>query len=194
MDINVDSRDGHVTLSGMVDTLAEKRAAEEIATLINDIKGIENVITIATDGTITDKKVESEVIEKLRDSKYSEMLAGVGASVEGGTAVLKGAVETLRYKKLAVNEAEKAIGVKDVISNIGIESAGKYDDASIENELMRRFLKEGLSLPDIATEVSSGTVIIGGHVDTRHDMETAVETAEGIEGVIKVINKLNLRH
>jgi osmotically-inducible protein OsmY len=194
MDINVDSRDNFVTLSGMVDTLAEKRAAEEIATLINEIKGIENNITISTDGTITDKEVESEVINKLRRSRFEGKLTGVSATVSGGTAVLKGSVETLRYKKLAVNETEKALGVKDIVSNLSIESEGKYDDASIDNELSRQFHKESLSIPDIVSNVHGGVVHLSGHVDTRHDMELAVEIAEGIEGVTKVVNMINLRH
>lgn len=193
MDINADSRDGFVNLSGFVDTLAEKRAAEELATVVSHVKGIENGITISTDGTITDKAIESGVINKLRTSRHKDRLMGVSAGVSKGTAILKGSVETLRDKRMAVNEAEKTLGVRDVVANIGITTEGKFADEVIENELTRSLLSKGLSTPDIFTEVEKGTVKITGHVDNRHDMETAVEVAEDIEGVVKVINRLRLR-
>jgi len=193
MDINVQSKNGFVTLSGIVDSLAEKRAAEEITTTIKGVRGIENNITISTDGTITDKEIEMEVINKLRNSRYKNSLIGVSANVSDGVAVLKGSVKTLRDKNLAVNEAEKAFGVKDVVSNIRIMTAGRYDDASIANTLSQRFSQTNLSLPDIFSDVNNGAVHLKGHVNSREDIELAVEIAEGIEGVTKVDNELKLR-
>lgn len=193
LDINVYCRDGFVTLTGMVDTLSEKRAAEEIATSVQGIKGIGNNLTISTDGTITDKQVEAEVIEKLRDSEFKDGLTGVSAKVERGIAILKGSVKTLRDRNRAVNEAEKALGVKDVVSNIEIESARRFDDISIANKLTQQFANADLSIPDLVTDVRKGVVHLYGHVNGRDDMELAVEIAEGVEGVTKVHNALNLR-
>lgn len=193
MDVNVVTRDGHVTLSGIVDTLAEKRAAEEIATNIKKIKSIENCITISTDGYIADKEIEMEVINKLRNSDFNDRIVGVSANVSDGVAILKGSVETLRDKKRAVNEAEKALGVKDVVSNIKIETTGSFDDSSITNKLTQRLSTTELSIPDIFTETENGVVKISGHVNNRREMELAVELAQSIEGVIKVENKLRVR-
>lgn len=193
LDINVYCRDGFVTLTGMVDTLSEKRAAEEIASSVQCIKGIENNLTISTDGTITDKQIEAEVIEKLRDSEFKDRLFGVSANVESGIAILKGSVKTLRDKNRAINEAEKALGVKDVVSNIEIKSTRRFDDVSIANKLTQQFANADLSIPDLLTDVRKGVVHLYGHVNNRDDMELAVEIAEGIEGVTKVHNALNLR-
>lgn len=193
MDINVDSRDSFVTLSGFVDTLAEKRAAEEIATCIRDIRGIKNQITISTDGTITDKEIEMEVINKLRNNRFKDDIVGVSAKVSDGVAVLMGSVETLRDKKRAVNEAEKAFGVKDVAANIDIATYREYDDASIENALTRELSATEISVPDIFSEVDNAVVKLSGHVNNRREMELAVEIAEGIDGVKRVENKLRLR-
>lgn len=193
MDINVNTRDGFVTLSGIVDTLAEKRAAEEIATMVKGINGIENTITISTDGTITDRQIQMEVVNKLHNSEFSEKVAGVNCSVSDGVVVLKGAVDTLRGEKLAINEAEKAIGAKDIVSNIRIASSGRFDDASIQSKLTREFAGTRLSIPDIFTEVHGGTVRLSGYVNNRQEMELAVEIAQDIEGVKDVSNKLRLR-
>lgn len=193
MDINVDCRDSFVTLSGFVDTLAEKRAAEEITTCIKDIQGIRNQITISTDGTITDKEIEMEVMNKLNNSHFRDDITGVSARVSDGVAVLIGSVETLRDKKRAINEAEKALGVKDVTANIDIASYREVDDASIENALTRELSATEISVPDVFSKVNDGVVKLGGHVNNRREMELAVEIAEGIEGVKKVDNKLRLR-
>lgn len=193
MDINVDARDNFVTLSGFVDTLAEKRAAEEIVSCIKGIKDIENCMTLSTDGTITDKEIEMEVINKLRSSRFKDNIVGVSAHVSHGAAVLKGSVGTLRDKKRAVNEAEKALGVKDVVSNIKINSSGKFDDSSIAGKITRELAGTELSVPDIFTEVERGIVHLSGHINSRNEMELAVEIAESIEGVTKVVNKLKLR-
>lgn len=192
MDVNVDTRDGFVTISGIVDNLAEKRAAEEIATTIKEIKGIENCITISTDGTITDKHIELEVIKKIQHSRVGD-IEGVGVRVNDGIVVLEGSVKTLRDEKLAVNQAEKALGVKDIVSNIKIASYKRFDDASIVNKITQEYSATDLSIPDIFTDVHDGVVRIAGHVDSRKEMELAVEIAQSVEGVIKVENKLKLR-
>lgn len=186
IDINISSKNGYVVLSGISDTLAEKRAAEEIASTIKGVVGITNNISLSTDGTFSDKETEAEVMSKLKGS-------GISASVHKGLAVLKGEAETLRDKEKAVHMAQKALGVKDIVSNIKISSSGRVDDASISNKLAREYVNNGLSVPDISSDVKKGIVRISGYVDTRHDMELAVDIAREIEGVTKVVNFLKLR-
>lgn len=193
LDINVDTKDGFVTLGGIVDTLAEKRAAEEIVTKIPGVKGIDNLLAISTDGYITDKDTEAEIINILRNSEHNEGMSGVSVKVKKGTAILFGSVDTLREKKRAVNEAEKVMGVKDILTKIKISSSGQYDDDSIANKITQRFSETDLSIPDILTDVRDGVVRISGHVDDRHQMEAAIEIAEEVEGVTKVINALKTR-
>lgn len=193
LDIKVDVKDGFVSLWGIVDTLAVKRAVEEIVTTIRGVKGIDNDITISTDGTLSDKEVEAEVIKKMRESEFSHRLLGVGVEVSKGIAILEGHVETLRDKKLAINQAEKALGVKDVVPNVKIDTAGKFDDVSIANKLTQMLSTTDISMPDIDMAVNRGVVMLHGHVNDRDQMELAVEIAQEIEGVTKVQNKLLLR-
>jgi hyperosmotically inducible protein len=190
VDIKVQCRDGYVTLTGFVDTLGEKNTAGEIAGLVDGVKSIENCLTISTDGTFSDKETEAEVISKLRGNSD---LDSVSAKVINGVAVLEGSVPTLKHKNLAIHQASKALGVKDIVSHINVDSLYKVDDVTINNEIQRQFVNNDLDDNDIKVEIQNGSVILRGYVDTSHDMETALELAEGVEGVRNVKNFLRLR-
>ncbi|EYE87501.1 hypothetical protein Q428_12910 [Fervidicella metallireducens AeB] len=190
LNIQVRSKDGYVTLSGFVDVLAEKNAAEELAFRVEGVKKIENCLTISTDGTFTDKEAEAEVISKF---KGNPELTPVSVKVNRGVAVLEGRVPTLRVKNLAIHQASKALGVKDVVSHITIDSLNKIDDVTINNNLYQKFSQHNMKDSDIVVDVNNGSVLLSGYVDSMHQMEAALEIAEGVEGVRNVKNNLEIR-
>ncbi|MDO6353725.1 BON domain-containing protein [Caloramator sp. CAR-1] len=190
MDINVKCVNGHVTLYGIVDTLSEKLAVEELASRIDGVDSIENSITVSTDGTIEDKEIEENVMNKF---KGHPELTSVGVQVQRGTAILKGRVKTLKEKKLAMKLASEALGIKDVVSHVEIDSLYKIDDVTINNRIQTELVNNNLDRNDIRVFVDNGSVRLTGYVDSLHDMETAEEIAEGIEGVRNVKNFLKIR-
>lgn len=189
-DIKIQSRDGYVTLLGFVDVLSEKNTAGELAGTIEGVKSVENCLTVSTDGTFSDKDAEIEVINKLRGIEEVE---GLGAKVQRGIAVLEGKVSTLRQKNLAIHEASKAMGIKDVVSHIEISSLNQVDDATIHNNIQSGFRDSQLQDCHIRSEVNNGSVNLSGYVNNIHDMETALEITEGVEGVRNIQNFLNFR-
>lgn len=50
-DINVDTKNGHVTLRGGADSLSDKLAATELARKVKGVKSVDNDITIAASGS-----------------------------------------------------------------------------------------------------------------------------------------------
>lgn len=190
MDINVKCVNGHVTLYGIVDTLSEKLAVEELASRIDGVDSIENSITVSTDGTIEDKEIEENVMNKF---KGHPELNSVGVQVQRGTAILKGRVKTLKERKLAMKLASEALGIKDVVSHVEIDSLYKVDDVTINNRIQTELVNNKLDRNDIRVFVDNGSVRLTGYVDSLQDMETAEEIAEGIEGVRNVKNFLKIR-
>lgn len=190
LDKRIQSRDGYVTLTGFADTLAEKNAAEELAKTVEGVKSVENCLTISTDGTISDKEIEAEVINKLKG--HSDFTP-LGTKVQRGQVVLEGKVETLREKKKSMQLASKALGVKDVISHIEIETADGVDDATIKNRMNDDFVDAALDDCDIRVDIQNGNVKLSGYVNTYDNLETALEIAEGVEGVKTVKSFLNIR-
>jgi osmotically-inducible protein OsmY len=190
LDKRVICRDGFVTLTGFADTLAEKSAAEELARRIEGVKSVENCLTISTDGTFSDKDTEAEVLNKLRNE---DRFTPISAKVHGGEAVLEGKAATFKDKRDAIQAASKAFGVKDVISHIDIETAGKVDDATIKNRMEDGFVREHLDDCDIRVDVNNGNVKLSGFANTKGNVETAVEIAGGVEGVRNIKTDFKIR-
>lgn len=190
LDKRIQCKDGYVTLTGFADTLAEKNAAEELAMGVKGVRSVENCITISTDGTISDKEIEAEVNKKLM--KHSN-ITSVGSRVQRGQVVLEGRVETLKDKKDSMQMASKALGVKEVISHVEIDTANRVDDATIKNRMNDDFVKAHLDDCDIQVDIIKGNVKLSGYVNTTDNIESAIEIAEGIEGVKTVKSFLKLR-
>ncbi len=190
IDKRIQCKDGYVTLTGFADTLGEKNAAEELARQITGVKSVENCITISTDGTITDKETEVEVINKLK--KRSNLIP-VSPRVLRGQVVLEGRVETLKDKKESIQMASKALGVREVISHLEIGAQALIDDVTIKNRLNDGFLDAHLDNCDIRVDVINGNVKLSGYVNEVNNIEAAVEIAEGLEGVRTVRSFLSIR-
>lgn len=190
VDINIQCRNGFVTLSGFADVLSEKNTAGELAANVYGVKSVENCITLSTDGNFTDKEVEAEVASKMENLDGIE---SVGAKVQRGVAVLEGTVSTLKDKNYAIHQAMKALGVKDVVSHIEIDSIKAVDDVTIHNRIQQQLVNIGLDNQDIRVKVENGAVNLSGYVNTTNDMEVALEITEGVEGVRNVKNYLKFR-
>jgi osmotically-inducible protein OsmY len=190
IDKRIQCKDGYVTLTGFADTLAEKNAAEELAKRITGVKSVENCLTISTDGTITDKETEAEVINKL---KGRSNLIPVSPRVQRGQVVLEGRVETLKDKKESIQMASKALGVKEVISHLEIGTHALVDDVTIKNRINDDFVEADLDNCDIRVDVINGNVKLSGYVNAANNIEAAVEIAEGLEGVKTVKSFLTIR-
>lgn len=193
MDINVTCRDGVVHLSGFVDVLAEKKYAEQIAYNIDGVRKVENNITIGVEGQITDKHIEKEVIDKLRNNSYSEKINGVGVKVKDGVVNLVGHVDTLKDSHIAMKLASEVRGVKDVVNNTQISTLGVIDDITINNMIRDKLNRADFSGEDITCTVTGGIASLSGYAQTRRDAEIAKELAMSVEGVRKVINKIRIR-
>lgn len=192
MDINLFCRDGIVHLSGIVDVLAEKQYAEEIAISTSGVRKIENKITIAMDGNFNDLHIQKEVIKKLGDSD-NDNVAGLGVKVNDGVVNIVGDVNTLNDANRAMNLASQIRGVKNVVNNTTIATSGRYDDTFISNKILQELSKTALSYKDVHRDVDGGIVRLSGYLDNPAEVELAAEITMGVEGVRKVINKIHAR-
>ncbi|MGB4511138.1 MAG: BON domain-containing protein, partial [Thermacetogeniaceae bacterium] len=61
--LNCDVVNGEVQLQGIVDTLREKKWAEDLVQQVPGVKGVANAISISTDGAITDQDIIQEIQE-----------------------------------------------------------------------------------------------------------------------------------
>ncbi|HMN45305.1 MAG TPA: BON domain-containing protein [Povalibacter sp.] len=127
--INVETKDGVVQLSGFVDSAAAKSAAEATAKNVEGVQKVENKLLIrdpdrstgaAVDDTVIAAKVKSQIAGKAGLGTASD----VNVEVNSGVVELSGFVGTSAEKTHAGELARGINGVKDVRNNITVKPAG----------------------------------------------------------------------
>lgn len=128
--LKVDVNDGKVQLSGIVDTLSDKKRAIEEISRLDNVKAVESSLAISTDGSITDAGVNMEVSEEL---EADPRVNSKNVSVESikGRVFLRGQVDSKEEKKAAIEAASKARGVREVVSELNLRSVG-YNVSDLE--------------------------------------------------------------
>ncbi|MEW6227817.1 MAG: BON domain-containing protein [Bacillota bacterium] len=129
-EMNVRAHEGIVHLGGIVDVLAEKMRAEDIAARVSGVVSVENDLTVCTDGQITDGDVSFEVAEELRLDPHVD-IGQVYAESKEGIVHLRGDVDTLADERAAIIAAAKARGVKEVVSHLDVVGGGRLDGPSV---------------------------------------------------------------
>jgi len=126
--INVETKDGVVQLSGFVDSAAAKSAAEATAKNVEGVTQVQNKLMIrdadrstgeAVDDTVIAAKVKGELAGKTGLGTATD----VNVEVNAGVVELSGFVATADEKMQAGEVAKGINGVKSVHNNISVKPA-----------------------------------------------------------------------
>ena len=120
-DLNVDTRDGAVTLHGKVATDAAKKKAETVASGIEGAKSVKNLLQVVPkpnrDAAEDADDVVKSNVEKALDG--DALLKDVEVvSVNKGVVLLRGTVDTLEAHVKAVDTASRVRGVRRVSTEV----------------------------------------------------------------------------
>ncbi|RKX60194.1 MAG: transporter [Thermodesulfobacteriota bacterium] len=120
--IDVDTVNGVVTLTGLVETEKEIKRAIEIAKSVKGVKEVINNLKVGKRGVITylsDKEITTRV--KIKFMQDPELKAfSIDVDTLNGVVTLTGIVKTEAQKKKAVELAKSVPGVKGVKDNIQV--------------------------------------------------------------------------
>jgi hyperosmotically inducible protein len=123
--INVDTKGGVVTLTGVVATQANKERAERIARNAEGVTRVINSIMVETDGeqgvagadmTASDLAI----LSKIKTRYIAEDVVGAKVEVRDGVVMLTGNVENPQIRVRAENIARATSGVKSVNNMIEV--------------------------------------------------------------------------
>jgi hyperosmotically inducible protein len=123
-DIEVETKEGVVQLSGFVDSEAASTAALMKARSVSGVTEVRNDLSIRTDDRPAKQPVSDTVIaSRVRDSLGNVQLAensDVNVEVSEGVVQLSGFVESSEEKARAGDAASAVAGVRDVENNIAL--------------------------------------------------------------------------
>jgi hyperosmotically inducible protein len=117
---------GVVTLDGGADSMAQKRAAEQIVTQVPGVQGLNSQLTVA-DAPATAEGTDDRLARRVEFELYSTKAVSLKTvqirSQADGTVVLSGSVPSRAEKLLAEKVAQGVEGVKRVVNNLTAQEA-----------------------------------------------------------------------
>lgn len=191
--LHVEVKGDKASLWGTVDNLGEKDFIGQRIRRIDGVRELDNSLTVANDGNITDKDIEKQVGERFTQSNYEEIM-GLGCRVSKGIVTLLGHVETQSTERLAKRIASQVRGVKEIRSEVDfLEKA--VDDATLVNRVENAMVASPwVDAHEIKTTARNGLITLTGMVDNQEEMEWAVDTAYQVPGVKAVVSEIFARH
>jgi osmotically-inducible protein OsmY len=123
--VNVDTRDGIVSLFGTVETDNDKSAAERSAMKVNGVKSVKNDLQVVPE--VAAKRVEArddqlhDAVKKRIEERQALKDDNIDIEVKNGVVRLSGTVDGFGERMTALTVARSTEGVKSVIDDLRIE-------------------------------------------------------------------------
>ncbi|WP_454061454.1 BON domain-containing protein [Candidatus Nitrospira salsa] len=189
----IDVRHGMVTLTGVVDNLKAKQAAEDVAKYTRGVLWVKNFLKVRPNNPIEDDALKRKVEMALHEDAFINRFL-VNVSVRDGVVVLRGSVESHFQKNHAqdvVSGVKGVIAVKDklLVEETWIWKPDSVIQREIESEL---WWSPFVDHDDISVKVKAGVATLSGTVENYFEYKTALENArEG--GARRVETLLSIR-
>jgi hyperosmotically inducible protein len=199
-EVKTSVQNGVVTLTGTVDLYSAKLDADNKAHHRKGVKGVENQIQVAGP-SVDDMTLRNKLSEKLAYDRIGYSTNAFNAftiGVQNGAVTLGGTAYGPADKDSALSLVENYPGVKDVIDNIEVAPVSPMDDRIrlAEARAIYGFPQLNKYAIDpakpIRITVVNGNVTLSGVVDSQADKDVANLKANGVPGVFKVINNLQV--
>ena len=219
--ITVAVSEGNVLLTGTVESLRAKRAADRTALLTGGVTEIENEIEVdPPDPEVPEEDLADRVRSQLAwDTRVDadEILV----EVEGATVVLAGRVETAAERQVAGESVETIPAVREVINRIEVARTPELTlDATLErtirnvlqlnpaidaadvdiaveriagNVVAALMRDDRVDAGEVAVIVENGVVTLRGTLSSRSAARAAYATASLTAGVREVIDRMEIR-
>ena len=190
-EIGIAAKGGVVTLTGFVDSYAEKFSAERTAERVGGVKAVADEIKVKLPGAHqrSDTDIAHAVVNALRwDIQVPD--DRIKATVDDGWIALDGEVEWQYQKWAAEGAVRNLTGIKGVSNLLTVKprNASTHEVGQKIKDSMRRHAERDAD--KITIEAKDGRVILRGTVSSvaeRQDAERAAWQALGVTNVEDMI-------
>jgi len=214
---DVSVNDGQVTLSGVVDNLKAKRAAEQDAKYIVGVVGVKNYIKVRPDLIPQDEKLEASIHKALVTDPMIDRW-DIEVNANNGIVYLNGTADS-NYEKFhaedVVSEQKGVVGIENNLTiyndddfyyndysgwntytpSYQIKVTGNYkSDQQIKRDIQGQlWWSPYVNENEIDITVANGTAILDGQVETYRERKFAeINAREG--GAKEIENNITVNH
>jgi len=201
-DIKIQSRDGAVTLTGIVSGSFHKSLAQETVTDLPGVKSVDNRLEIKgaastanSDAWLQDKVYVTLLLHRSVSASTTEV------NVKDGIVTLRGEAANQAQKDLTTEYAKDVEGVKAVNNEMSVTKdpktpktiGEKIDDASITAQVKMTLLyHRSTSALNTKVETNRGVVTLSGKAGNEAELNLASKLANDVYGVTGVENRMTV--
>jgi osmotically-inducible protein OsmY len=189
--IGVTAVSGVVTLTGHVESFAEKHAAETAAARVKGVEAVaeEIEVRLGFDSQRSDNDIAAAVVNRL-DWDVAVPRDAIKVKVENGWITLSGEVDWNFQRQAAVQDVRRLLGVVGVSNQIAIKAG--VDVLQVRGNLMHALYRSWSDPQNITVTADGGTVRLTGTARTPHDRNLAAMTAWSTPGATAVVNDITI--
>ncbi len=202
-DIKIQSRDGVVTLTGIVANEFHKSLAQETVTGLAGVKSVDNRLELK--GAPPTANSDAWLAEKVKATLLFHRSVSAGnteVDVKDGIVTLRGNAVSQAQKELTTEYARDVDGVKDVKNEMTVSKTSKttsrtagekIDDASITAQVkMALLLHRSTSVLNTTVATKRGVVTVGGKARNAAEKDLVTKLVTDINGVKSVKNRMTI--
>lgn len=197
-ELNAVLKNGHATLTGIVDSYAKKVAAENAAMRVSGVTSVSNNIEVKLTGSSlkTDRDIEKAILNLIRWNTFVDQ-KDIKIKVTDGWVTLAGDVSWGFQKKRIGRMVEDISGVKGITNLINVVPAASatLKENEVREKIIASFQRNYyLDADKINVEVKGHTVILSGKVRTLAEKRAAETAAWSGPGIDQVDNRIEVEY
>ncbi len=140
-----------------------------------------------------DTPIAEDVRAALAGDPHLHNPAEVAVSERAGTVVLRGTVQSLHQRRLAVETAKSVRGVRDVTDEIAIDPRDHWDDAEVRGAALQALMSsDAVPADHVDVSVADGWLTLTGRVKHQSESNAAFEAVSDLPGVGGITNRIEV--